>query len=63
MHIFRGNKATDQNKFDNYKEYRHLNKTATETVLIQLVIGDISCQTAINADVSTLQKLRKAITQ
>ena len=42
--IFPGNQATDQNKFDNCKEYDHLNQTSTETSLIRLVLGDIACQ-------------------
>ena len=32
--IFPGNKATDQNKFDNCEEYEHLNQTVAETTLI-----------------------------
>ena len=42
--IFPGNKATDQNKFDNYEEYEHLNQTAAGASLIRLVIVDIACQ-------------------
>ena len=32
--IFSGNKATDQNKFDNCEEYKHLNKIVAETSFI-----------------------------
>ena len=39
-----GNKATDQNKFDNCEEYEHLNQIVAETSLIRLVLGDIPCQ-------------------
>ena len=42
--IFPGNKATDQNEFDNCEEYEHLNQVITETSLIRLVLGDIACQ-------------------
>ena len=42
--IFPGNKATDQNKFDNCEEHGHLNQTVAETSLIRLVLGDIACQ-------------------
>ena len=42
--MFAGNKAINENKFDNCKENLYLNKTVAETFLIQLVIGDIACQ-------------------
>ena len=42
--IFPGNKATDQNKFNNGEEYEHLNQTVAETSLIRLALGDIPCQ-------------------
>ena len=42
--IFLGNKATDQNKFDNCEEYKHLTQVVAELSLIQLVFGDIACQ-------------------
>ena len=42
--IFTGNKATDQNKFDNCEEYEPLNQTSAETSLIRHVLGDIVCQ-------------------
>ena len=42
--IFPGNKAADQNKFDNYEEDEYLNQTVAETSLIRLVLGDIACQ-------------------
>ena len=42
--IFPGNKATDQNEFDNHEEYKPLNQTGAETSLIGLVLGDIACQ-------------------
>ena len=41
--IFLGNKAIDQNEFDNCKEYEHL-KLLQKPFLIQLVTGDIACQ-------------------
>ena len=43
-----GNKATDQNKFDNCEEYEYLNQIAAETSLIHLVLGDIACQKTRN---------------
>ena len=42
--IVPGNKATDQNEFDNCEEYEHINQIAAETFLTQLVLGDIACQ-------------------
>ena len=42
--IFPGNKATDQNKFDNCEEYEYLNQIVAETSLIRLGLGDIACQ-------------------
>ena len=42
--IFPGNKATDQNKFDNYQEYERLNQTVADTSLIRLVLRGIACQ-------------------
>ena len=42
--IFPGNKATDQNKFENCEEYEHLNQVVAETSFIPLVLGDIACQ-------------------
>ena len=32
--IFSGNRAADQNKFDNCEEYEHLNKIDAETYFI-----------------------------
>ena len=62
--IFAGNKAINENKFDNCKGKRHLNKSASRTLLIQFVIGDIAfSRTAINADVSTFQNFGRVITQ
>ena len=60
--IFPGNKTTDQNQFDNCEEYEHPNQIVAETFLIRLILGDICIsKTAINADVSTSEKLRSAI--
>ena len=42
--IFPGNKATDQNKFDNCEEYEQLNQIAAETTLVRLVLEDIAFQ-------------------
>ena len=39
-----GNKATDQNIFDNCEKYKHLNRIVAETCLIRLVLEDIACQ-------------------
>ena len=39
--IFPGNKATDQNKFDNCEENEHLIQTVAEMPLVRL---DIACQ-------------------
>ena len=62
--IFPANKATDQNKFDNCQEYEYLNQIVAETSLIRLVLGRFcTSKTAINADVSTSEKFRSAISQ
>ena len=51
--IFPENLATDQNKFDNGKEYEQLNKTAAEP-LFNTTCNCMS-KTTINADPSTFQ--------
>ena len=42
--IFLGNKATDQDKFRNCEEYKHMNQTVVEKSLIRFVLGDNACQ-------------------
>ena len=39
-----GNKATDQNKFDNCELYKDQNEIIAETSMIRLVLTDIACQ-------------------
>ena len=39
--IFPGNKVTDQNKFDNCKEYEHLNQIVAEMSLIHFVLENL----------------------
>ena len=42
--IFPRNKATDQNKFDDWEEYEHLNQTVAEISLINFVLENIAYQ-------------------
>ena len=57
--IFPGNKAIDQNKFDNCEEYEDLNQAVAEMSSIPLVLGDI----LINAYFRISEKRRSAISQ
>ena len=62
--IFPGNKATDQNKFDNCEELKTPEPNCWRNVFVLTCTWRYCMsKTAINADVSTSEKLRSAISQ